>query len=435
MKKRILVPVGIVLMVLLLSGCATRTVEEMYSLPRRSAQNSSLRAAVESAMEGFAYAAPVSGQNRESVQTADLDGDGKDEYLVFAKGDNNDSLEILVFKQIDDKYEHWESITCKGADYEQVQYANIDDKPGCELVVGTRIHEKVTRTVAIYSFATNQAEKLKSIIYLKYILCDLNQDGSSELMIVQNGSAESDVGSVRLYSYVDGSVLGSVEAKLSVSPDQIQRIAVNRLSGGEPAVYMASAYNESTIITDIFAIKSGVFSNISQSSEFGTSMQTMRNYYVYAEDIDSDGILELPSLVPMMYNLTEQNMVRWFGMDINGNEVNKLFTFHNFVEGWYIVLNSDWIDRFAAEKDGNVYTFYMWNNSYGTAVPVFCLYAFTGRDRDILAAEQNRFALYRGEDIVFAAKLESGSAIYGITESYLQANFHLIHQNWLTAES
>lgn len=435
MKKRILVPVGIILLILLLNGCATRTVEEMYSLPRRSAQNSNLRTVVESAMEGYVYAAPISGQNRESVQAADLDGDGKEEYLVFAKGDNNDSLEILLFKQMDDKYDLWESITCKGADFEQVQYANIDNMPGFELVVGTRIHEKVTRTVSIYSFASNQAEKIKSIIYLKYILCDLNQDGSSELMIVQNGSAESDNGSVRLYSYTDGSVLGSVEAKLSVSPDQIRRIAVNRLSSGEPAVYVASSYNESTVITDIFAIKSGLFTNISQSSEFGTSMQTMRNYYVYAEDIDSDGILELPSLVPMMYNLTEQNMVRWFGMDVNGDEVNKLFTFHNFVDGWYIVLNSDWIDRFAAEKDGNIYMFYMWNNSYGTAVPVFSLYTFTGRDRDILAAEQNRFALYRGEDVVFAAKLESGSAIYGITESYLQANFHLIRQDWLAAES
>ena len=31
--------------------------------------------------------------------------------------------------------------------------------------------------------------------------------------------------------------------------------------------------------------------------------------------------------------------------------------------------------------------------------------------------------------------LESGSAIYGITESYLQSAFHLIRQEWKTAES
>ena len=77
----------------------------------------------------------------------------------------------------------------------------------------------------------------------------------------------------------------------------------------------------------------------------------------------------------------------------------------------------------------------MWNNSYGSAVPVFTVYALTGRDRDSQAATQNRFALYRGEDVVYAAKLESGSAIYGMTENYLRANFHLIRQGWNTSES
>ena len=120
---------------------------------------------------------------------------------------------------------------------------------------------------------------------------------------------------------------------------------------------------------------------------------------------------------------------------MDGRETNKLYTFHNFDDGWYIQLNSDWIDRIAAEKNGSTYTFYMWNNSYGSAVPVFTIYALTDRDRDSQAALQNRFALYRGEDVVYAAKLESGSAIYGMTENYLQANFHLIRQGWNTSES
>ena len=112
-----------------------------------------------------------------------------------------------------------------------------------------------------------------------------------------------------------------------------------------------------------------------------------------------------------------------------------LYTFHNLEDGWYIELDSEWIDRIAAEKNENTYTFYMWNNSYGTAVPVFTIFALTGKDRDVQASEQNRFPLYRGEDVVFAGKLESASAIYGMTESYLRSNFHLIRQNWNTSES
>lgn len=436
MKKRILVPICVFLLTMLLAGCGARTIDEMYCLPRRSERNNNLRAAMESAMEGRVYAAPVSGANQESVQTADLDGDGEDEYLIFAKVIQDDSLQILLFNQLaDENYELWEILDCKGSSFEQVQYANVDDKPGCELIVGTQLNEKVTRTVSLYSFASKQAEKIKSMIYLKFVVCDLDSNGCSELMVIQNGEAESSGGSVRLYSYADGNVVGSVEAKLSVGPEYIRRIAVNMLSSGEPAVYVASACNENVVITDIFALRDGVFSNISRSNDLGTSMQTLRNYYVYAEDLDGDGVLELPSLLSMMYNTTEQNLIRWFTIDIDGRETNKLYTFHNFEDGWYIELDSEWIDRFAAEKNGSVYTFYMWNNSYGTAVPVFTVYSLTGKDRDAQAQTQNRFPLHRGEDVVYAAKMESGSAIYGMTENYLKANFHLIRQDWTTSES
>lgn len=436
MKKRILVPVCVVFLALLLTGCGARTIDEMYCLPRRSERNNNLRTAIEASMSGRVYAAPVSGSNQESVQTADLDGDGKEEYVVFTKVLQDDSLQILLFNQMDDeKYELWETIVCKGASIEQVQYADIDDKPGCELIVGTQLNEKVTKTVSLYSFASGQTTKIKSMIYIKFVVCDLDRNGRSELMVIQNGEAEADSGSVRLYSYSDGNVVGSVEAKLSVPPEHIRRIAVNKLDSGEPAVYVASASNENAVITDIFALRDETFSNISQSTDLGTSMQTLRNYFIYAEDLNNDGILELPSLLSMMYNTTEQNLIRWFTIDINGRETDKLYTFHNIEDGWYIQLDGQWIDRFAAEKNETIYSFYMWNNSYGTAVPVFTVYTLTGKDRDIQAQEQNRFPLYRGEDVVYAAKLESGSAIYGMTESYLRSNFHLIRQDWKMTES
>lgn len=436
MKKRILVSVSVLFFCAILCSCATRTIDEMYYLPRRSERNTNLRTVMETAIAGRVYAAPVSGDNQESVQTADLNGDGKEEYLVFTKGEKNESLQILIFRQLtEETFELWETIDCKGASFDQIQYANIDEYPGVELIVGTQLSEKITKTVALYSFGKEQAEKIKSIIYVKYVVCDLNGDDRCELLVIQNGEAEAANGIVRLYSYIDGSVQGSVEAKLSVTPDHIRRMAVNRLSSGEPAVYVASSYYNDTIITDIFALKSDVFTNVSQFSEYGTVMPSLRNYYVYAADIDGDGTLELPSLITMMYNTTEQAMIRWFSLNEDGTEVNKIHTFHNLEDGWFIELDSNWIDRFGADRSGSTYTFYMWNNSYGTAVPVFTVYALRERDRDVQAASQNRFALYRGEDVVFAAKLDSGSAMYGITENYLVSNFHLIRQDWKTSES
>ena len=78
------------------------------------------------------------------------------------------------------------------------------------------------------------------------------------------------------------------------------------------------------------------------------------------------------------------------------------------------------------EQDGNTCTFYIWNEGYGEAQAVFSVYALTGQNRDSQAGEQNRFALYRGETVVYAAKLEVQSAAYGITQELLSSSFRLM---------
>lgn len=441
LKKRIYVLLVMAFFLLVFSGCGSRTAADMYCLPRRSSEYKNLQTVIDTAMNELDYAAPLSGDNRQPVQTADLNGDGTDEYLVFAKGTGEKPLKILVFRQLpDDKFELQEEISCKGAAFEQVQYVEFDGYSGVDLVVGRRINDQVTKIASVFSFASGQSEQVMSSIYAKFLTCDLDEDGATELIVIRNGEAEASNAVAVMYGYKDGAVERSVEAGLSVRAEQIRRITTNVLSSGETAIYVASALSEQAVITDVFALKNQVLTNISLSSDFGTSVQTLRNYYVYAEDIDSDGMLELPSLVPMRYitlmaDTAEQDLIRWYNLDINGSETDKMYTFHNFLEGWYVELESSWINRIAVEENGAAHTFYMWNDNYGEAMAVFTIFTLTGRDRDSQAAVQNRFALYRGENVVYAGKLESASAIYGITEAYLVDSFHLIRQDWKNGDT
>ena len=98
MLKRIWA-LGLILAALSLSGCAMRTVEDLYALPKRSEEYDKLQSAIDIAMAGLDYAAPLSGTNRQTLQTADLDGDGREEYLVFAKGKSDRPLQLLIFQQ------------------------------------------------------------------------------------------------------------------------------------------------------------------------------------------------------------------------------------------------------------------------------------------------------------------------------------------------
>lgn len=441
MKKRILCLLMLVCAALLFGGCAMRTVEQMYALPKRSEEYSHLQTAIDTAMYGMVYSAPRSGENQQTVQLADLDGDGVDEYIVFAKGATEKPLQVLIFSQQEDgTVRTMETIGLTGLYFEQVEYVDFDGKPGMEMILGFQVSDQILSSVAVYTFTSGDAELLLLNGYSKFLSCDLDKNGHSELMVFRPGEAETERGMVVLYSCEGSQIRRSVETELSEAPDSIRRITPGVLQSGEPAVFVTSSAEENSIVTDIFAIRQEQFTNISFSRRADTSVRTMRNFYVYAEDIDGDGVMELPALITMKpvaaYRSTDQKyLLRWFSLDIDSWEMDKVFTFHDYVSGWYLQLDSDWASRVTVDQLNNTYSFYVWDESYQDPTPLFTVYIFTDGDRDEDAVADGRFALYRAEGVAYAAKLSTHAADFDITAEQLIENFRLIRQNWQTGET
>ena len=423
-----------------LSGCGFATVEQMYALPKRSTQYHDLQNAIDSAMAGLEYAAPTSGEYQQTVQQADLDGGGASEYLLFARGSGEKPLKILIFKEAEKSYQLMETIESRGAAFQVVEYANMDDKPGAELIVGRAVADQVMGAVSVYTFAGGLSEQLISVSYDEFVMCDLDESGLSELMVISQGATDHANAVASLYSYEKGAMVRSAEANLSAPAENIKRIMVSRLSGGVNAVYVASALAEGAIITDVFAQKEGVFTNVSFSNESGTSIQTLRNYYVYADDIDDDGVLELPSLMEMTVPVQRsysamQYLIRWYAMTIDGAEVTKMYTFHNFDAGWYILLGSRWAHRVLVTQEGSTYTFSMWDPDFTEAEKIFTVYTLSGAEREQEALKADRFIVHRTDSIIYCASLEEAAAEYGVTQESMADYFRFIQRDWKTGET
>ena len=439
MKKRILLLCAL-LFTLLLTGCAMRTVEEMYALPKRSEEYKELQAAIDTAMYGMTFSSPQAGENQQTVQMADLNGDGVDEYLVFARGATEKPLQVLIFQQDESgKCRTLDTIGFNGQAFEQVEYVDFDDQPGKELVVGFQVSNQVLRSVAVFTFRNGGAELRLMNGYTKMLPCSLS-GGGSELMVLRPGEEETERGMAVLYSYQNGQIVRSVETELSEHTSRIRRIMTSKLQDGTPAVFVTSSSGDNVIVTDVFVVKDGHFTNIAYSTEADTSIRTLLNYYVYAEDIDSDGILELPDLITMKpvnaWRQDEQQfLLRWYAMDVDGWELDKMYTFHNYIGGWYLQLDSQWAGRLTVEQEQNRFNFYVWDESYQVAIPLFSVFVLTGADRDESASQDGRFPLYRAEGVAYAAQLDFAAPEYGITEKSLQDSFHLIRQDWQTGEA
>lgn len=428
---------SLILWALLLCGCQMRTVDQMYVPPERSEDYKSLQTVINNAMDGMAYSAPISGDNQQIVQMEDLDGDGIPECLLFTQGGTERPLHILIFSQKEEEYVHTDTIDVVGTAFEKVEYAQIDGKGGMEIVVGSQVSDQVSRSVSVFTLSGGEAEQLVTADYLNFLTVDLNSDSLSELFVLRSGPTEADRGIVELFGVRGGVVERSVEVNMSETADKLKRILTGRLQDGEPAVYVASAVDENTLITDVFALVDGVFSNVSLSTESGTSIKTMRNYFVHADDMDNDGVMELPSLMEMRAIDTARQgsdnyLIRWYSMDVRGETVDKLYTYHNFIGGWYIQVEHDLSSRLSVVDLGNICDFYIWDGS--RPIKVFSVHTLTGQSRESQSTAEGRFVLHKAESVIYSAKLDDGAELYSISQETVIRSFHLIHEHWKTGE-
>lgn len=439
MYKKWILCLGIVL-ALLLSGCSMQSVDELYRLPKRSEEFTNLQSVINVVMEGREYSAPIAGENRQTVQTADLDGDGKAEHILFAKGSAEKPLQIFIFTNVGSKSSLLDTIECSGTAFEQVDYVSLNDSAGFEIVVGQQVSNQVLRSVSVYTLVNGQIEQMMSTSCAKYVCSDLQGDERYELLILRPGESESDNGIAELYNFQDNVVNRYPQMVMSAPVDKIKRVISGKLEGGQNAVFVASSVEQSAIVTDIFGIVDDQFVNLAVKNDSGNSVETLRNYYVYADDVDNDGILEMPTLIRMKISGEtasgrNQYLIRWDSVRPDGTKVQKLHTYHNYEGGWYFKLDSSIAERLTVTQRGNAFYFFLWDEYETATREIMSVYVLTGQKREEQATEANRFVLFRGESTIYAAKLEVASAACGMTKENVISAFHLILQDWKTGET
>ena len=124
-----------------LCGCVM-TVDQMYVPPRRSESYKNLQSLMDEYRRELDYCAPITGENQQTVQMADLTGDGVKEVVVFLKGSDEHPLKVLIFRLKGEQYEPMSFIETSGTAFDQVEYVQMDGEPitlgrPCSIVAGT----------------------------------------------------------------------------------------------------------------------------------------------------------------------------------------------------------------------------------------------------------------------------------------------------------
>ena len=437
MKRKLIVP--LLLIFLLLTGCYSFDSDDLYALPQRSKEYRELQSAVETAMGGGSYSAPVSGANRQAVQQADVDGDGLEETLVFCKMEGERPLKVLILRRTEEAYELACTLEGDGTAFDSVQYCQIDGQPGMEILLSRRIGEQVQQFLSVYTMTDGSAVELMSSGYTACTVADLDGDQLSDIFVLR-ANADGPHAFAELYRFRDGELRKDGEDNLSTPADSVKRTLTGQIAEGVPAVFVASAYDEKNLITDVFSLVNDSFENITRNDESGQSSQTVRNYYVYSTDIDNDGVIELPNTLelpalPGDSGSENQYRIIWYNLSPDGTRTEKMSTYHSFAEGWFLYLPEAWCQNLCVTKrrseGGLPGTELFLLDRTGKRTPLVTIYALTGEQARQRSEEEGRFLLTQRGDVCYAALLDPAG---GLDADQLRARFSFISIDLLPSE-
>lgn len=442
--RRLVILTGLLLV---LSGCFSNTVDELYCPPKMPQDYVQLDARIGALREelGAEYASPKTGGNTAPVQLQDLDGDGQSESVVtfFRAGSGELPLKIYVFRRnADDSYDVTHTIEGDGLAIQSVKYVDLDGDGGKEIVVSWRMGARQF-LLTPYQLTQAGAIPLAEISYNHgYIDCDLDQDSQRELMVFRVDDTAPDNGRAELYAYSDGQVALTVSAPLSNSAGGDATIREGSLKDSIPAVYISSKTGDGTV-TDVFALRGGKLENITLDAETGVSAQTLRFVEISPADINRDGILELPEPVALKEYAPSGTssgtwLIRWRQFSVDGGSQVVQTTYHNLSDGWYLAVPDDWVSQVTISRDDSrtnqgerAVVFSRWNGSEETPPREFLrIYRLEGENRELRAQRGDRFVLLRSSRLIYAAEFTEIGWDSGVARDTLGSRFALSRTEW-----
>lgn len=437
--KRIVICVCLLAVVGLLGGCFLEPAEGLYAVPKQPEDFYNLQSAIEAAMPaGATYSPPTAGENQQAVQLTDLDGDGEDEAVVYLKTSGDLPLAVYVFDKQGDSFSLVSKVEGSGSAFDHVLYVQFDDQPGYEIVLGRQISGQVLQLLNVYALRDGTLTELMNTVYSEFITTDLNGSGRQDIFVIRSdGDMQKEI--VELYAWQDGQLFKEREVSSSASVTVVKRITTGNISQGVPAVFVSSELDEEHIITDIYGYRDGVFDNLTKSEQTNTSVQTLRNYNVYSCDIDGDGLIELPRIVRLREDenddgTKDQSLIEWYNLDVDGQETEKLLTYHNYAGGWYLEIPSDWSSALLVWR-GSVL---LGNTGYEFRIgeaSLFSIVAVSGENAAATAQDAGWSILTQKGDLFYACRIDAGGRGIGLSVDMIQNMFRFIHVDWKTGET
>lgn len=453
MGKKLLLSVMCVLWLPVLSGCVFKTVDTLYALPILPKEYSNLQVTIEGAMKelGAEYAAINYGSHTSTVQLLDLNGDGEQELAaVFLRVTSapEKPMRVCLFRRgSDDSYRMSHMLEGDGTSINSVAYEDLTGDGNRELIISWQMSAGV-HILSAYSLSGTGSNELMNTVYNeRYLVVDLDEDGSREILVLQQDSSGENSSRAEYYDYQNGVMVMASAAPLSNGMRDVVWTAAGRLADNRLGVYATLEVEQSggpALVTDVLTLGDGLV-NVTRDRDSGISQSTIRSYReVGVKDINNDSVLEIPwpVLVPPIDRESDaspsQYLINWQQVDSHGGLVVNCVTYHSTADGWYLTVPDGWVGNITVSREDGLsgwgersVVFYHWPDlGQGKPEPFLTIYRLTGDNRNTRARLPGRSILYNDNSTIYCASLNTGVWDCGLDGDTLKEQFHIITTEW-----
>ena len=448
--KRLFTGISLLCFLSILTGCTLKTGVDLMQLPKPNKDRQAITDELARVKSSDAVEdAPYQGENRNTVQMVDLDGDGVEEVVAFFRtpANGNTYEAVVLTKESDERYSYVGRVHGIGSRIDSVSYPVITPEGQRGIFLSMEQVGEQANHLIVADYTGENVLVMLETDYINMLSVDLDGNGTRELFLI-SGQDTRRIASIYAYDAKNRGLKMMSESPLSASAKIIERVHSGYIADRIPAVFVEETVQGSNgQQTDVFIWRrEDGLRNLARNTESGTGKGTYRVVPANAYDINGDGLTEIPRAVQMVGSVKPENdevyMLDWYLYAAGRQPSYVQTTYRNVSQEWDFVMSAEWHDKGRAVKgteDSVDYTTFEVYVPDGKPIPLLTIYYLLGTADDVKEKmiEKNLFALDTALSGTFAAAIprEAASSSLALNENQVKERFSPIMVHWNETQS
>lgn len=467
MKKNIIRTISLFIAFIMISFCAgcslkMQSVDQLMHPPRPSGVYEELQKTfVKTVGKDVITKSPAKGDYRSSFVLYDIDGDSIEEAFIFYAPKNNPTeVHMLFFKKgyDDEKWTLICNIVGAGSDVSSVSFSDLNGDGVYEVILGWKAYGE-NYVMSVYKCNTGNGSidlsELSKLSFSAMKVVDMDQDGNDEIFLIEvdnNSDSPRSIAKMLKMNKNSITVVGEVTVNSNVSG--YLDILVEEASSQKPLkLYIDANVGDEAMVTDVVYWDSTVKSLRAPISNPAAQMNpiTYRQAKIKSQDINGDGIIEIPQLIRMdgsayaTNNSSDKNRVEvtdtkpllnnesflyyvYWNQQNGGQFSTVLYSAINSTDGYIFKFTNEWVKRITiiSNTSEHKWTFFEWNSEKSSLGEELFSIVTVPLEKWSESPLPEYKILKQNDVTVYAYKIADKAFDYNISESILNTNLVIL---------